>query len=142
MIVVDASVAAKWYLNEPGSDAAAGLMTAPELLYAPELIRVEVPGAIVRAYRRDRLSEQRTRDALGLWARDLEEGVVKLLPDDMLLPAALDHAIALRHAVQDCLYLSAALHGGGRLVTADEPFYRRASPQFATIELLPGCQSN
>jgi predicted nucleic acid-binding protein len=142
MIVVDASVAVKWYLNEPGSDEAAALLTTPGLLCAPELIRVEVPGAIVRAFRVNRLSEQRTREALGLWDRDLGEGVVKLLPDALLLPAALDHAIRLRHAVQDCLYLSAAVRGEGRLVTADGPFYRRAREQFPVIELLTGCRSN
>src|SRR5262245_39797495 len=56
MIVVDASIAAKWYLNEPGSAQAAAILTSDDVLLAPALIRLEVNGAIIRRYREGKLS--------------------------------------------------------------------------------------
>ncbi|MFH0341407.1 MAG: type II toxin-antitoxin system VapC family toxin [Chromatiales bacterium] len=41
MIVVDASVACKWYLDEPDCDAARALVTAKTELIAPDLILAE-----------------------------------------------------------------------------------------------------
>src|SRR5579871_3022186 len=103
MIVVDASVAAKWYLNEPGSEAAALLLEGDQPLFAPALIRIEVASAITRPFREGKLSEQRAREACELWLNDLAAGVVKLVPDDTLFEAAKDLAFRIRHSVQDCL---------------------------------------
>ena len=64
MIVVDASIAAKWYLNEPGSPEAAAFLTADAALLAPALIRIEVTGAIVRRYREGKLSLERAQSGL------------------------------------------------------------------------------
>ena len=44
MIVLDASVAAKTYLEEAGAEAATELLAGPVKLLAPELIRLEVAG--------------------------------------------------------------------------------------------------
>jgi predicted nucleic acid-binding protein len=49
MIVVDASVAAKWFLPEKGSSAALALQEGPSQLAAPDLIRMEVAAAITKA---------------------------------------------------------------------------------------------
>ena len=46
MIVVDANVAAKWYLPEIGTEAALELMGGPNRLFAPDLIRIEVLGSL------------------------------------------------------------------------------------------------
>jgi predicted nucleic acid-binding protein len=51
MIVVDANVAAKWYLPELGSEAALELMDGASPLFAPDLIRLEVLAAITRCVR-------------------------------------------------------------------------------------------
>jgi hypothetical protein len=47
MIVVDARIAAKWCLNEPGSTEAVALRTYAAILIAPGLIRAEGNGAIL-----------------------------------------------------------------------------------------------
>ena len=49
MIVIDANVAAKWLLPEPGSEAAVALQEGPQQLFAPDLIRLEVAAAIAGA---------------------------------------------------------------------------------------------
>ncbi len=41
-LVVDASVALKWFVAEDGSTRAAALLAGPELLVAPDLIEDEV----------------------------------------------------------------------------------------------------
>jgi predicted nucleic acid-binding protein len=136
MIVVDASIAAKWYLHEAGSTDAAALLTSASPLLAPSLIRVEVTGAIVRRYREGLLSKERAKEACELWDADLAGGAVQLVPDDTLLAAAREIAFQIRHAIQDCLYLAAAVDAGrARLVTADPTFHARASREFPFVEM-------
>jgi predicted nucleic acid-binding protein len=137
MIVVDASIAAKWYLNETGSTEAAAILTSDATLLAPALIRIEVTGAIIRQFREGKLSRQRAEEACELWEADLAAGAVQLVPDDTLIEQARAIAFQIRHAIQDCLYLAAAVDAGSvRLATADPTFHRRASPAFPFIELL------
>jgi predicted nucleic acid-binding protein len=136
MIVVDASVAAKWYLHEQGSEDASALLTTPQPLVAPSLIRVEVTGAIVRRHREGLLSRERVFEACELWEADLARGAVRLIPTPQLLPAARRIAVDIRHPIQDCLYLAAALANHGvPLVTADRKFHDRAGPAFPFVEL-------
>jgi predicted nucleic acid-binding protein len=136
MIVVDASIAAKWYLNEPGSEDAAALLTSPSVLIAPALVRIEVTGAIVRRYREGKLSLERAREACDLWEADLASGALRLLSDEGLIALARGIAFQIRHAIQDCLYLAAAVEtGSSRLVTADPTFHARATPVFSFVEL-------
>lgn len=136
MIVVDACIAAKWYLNEPGSAEAASLVTSATALIAPALIRIEVTGAIVRRYRERKLSAERAREACELWDADLASGAVRLIADDSLLIPARAIAFQIRHTIQDCLYLAAAVEvGSDRLVTADPTFHSRAKGEFPFVEL-------
>jgi predicted nucleic acid-binding protein len=139
MIVVDASIAAKWYLNEVGSEEAAALLTSGAALLAPALIRIEVTGAIVRRFREGKLALARAREACELWESDLSAGAVRLVPDDTLLEQARDIAFQIRHAIQDCLYLATAIGAGGaRLVTADPTFHNRAAAAFPFVDLQVG----
>lgn len=136
MIVVDASIAAKWYLNEPGSSEAAAFLTSADALIAPALIRVEVTGAILRRYREQKISQERAREACNLWDEDLADGAVRLLPDETLLVSARTIAFQIRHAIQDCLYIAAAVEvGDARLVTADATFHARATAAFPFVDL-------
>ena len=136
MIVVDASIAAKWYLNEHGSAEAAALLTSESLLQAPALIRIEVTGAILRRYWEGQLSLQRAREACDLWEEDLAGGALTLVPDATLIDSARVLAFEIRHTIQDCLYLAAAVAAGpARLVTADPTFHARASAAFPFVEL-------
>ena len=51
IMIVDASVAAKWYLPEEDSDKALALLGMPLQLFAPSLIKLEVCAAITRRVR-------------------------------------------------------------------------------------------
>ena len=141
MIVVDASIAAKWYLNEPGSAEAAAILTSDATLLAPALIRIEVTGAILRQFREGKLSRQRAEEACALWEADLAASTVQLVPDDTLLEQARAIAFQIRHAIQDCLYLAAAVEvGSSRLVTADPTFHKRAARAFPFVDLQAHAQ--
>jgi predicted nucleic acid-binding protein len=136
MIVVDASIAAKWYLNEPGSEEAASLLTSASVLIAPALIQVEVTGAIVRRFREGKLSVERAREACEVWDADIRGRAVRLVPDAGLLIPARTMAFQIRHTIQDCLYLAAAVETGcDRLVTADPTFHARAVTAFPFVDL-------
>lgn len=143
MIVLDANVAAKWYLNEPGSDEAAQFLTASTPLLAPALIRTEVTGAVVKNYRKGLLPLDKARAACELWQADLKAGALTLFPDEELLAEAIEVALQIRHTLQDCLYLTVAARFDAPLITADRPFFLSASASGRfKVSMLPGCVTN
>ena len=123
MLVVDASVAVKWFVPEAGS-AEAERLAAEETLHAPSLLRVEVGNAFRTLAARGSLSEPDAAEAMALL---LAAPVALHEPSDGLMAAALDLALLLGHPIYDCLYLALALDLGGPLVTADARFHRAAS---------------
>ena len=120
MRVVDASVAAKWFLPERGSSAAHELLSGHDRLVAPALIRLEVAAAIVRAFRADRMSEAVARDCCQAWDYLLGERVVQVIANDELHELAVKIAFEIKHSVQDCLYLAAGKAMKAPVLTADE----------------------
>ena len=135
MRVVDASVAAKWFLTEADSDLALALLDGGERLVAPVVIRTEVIGAILRACRDGHIDRPKARAALDAWARLLDGGLVSLVPEQEILGKAVDLAFSLRHPLPDCLYLAVAVQMDLGLVTADGPLHKRGS-KVARVGLL------
>jgi len=146
MIVIDASVAAKWYLPEVGSTAAVELQEGPDQLIAPELIRMEVAGSITRRVRSDKKEERLAPDVAVSrcvkWFRLLDQAAISLIPDAELLQEAVNLSVEIKHTLQDCMYLAAARGLNARLVTADRPFHERAVRFYTHISLLPGYEAN
>ncbi len=115
-IVVDASVAVKWILPEPGSPAAAALREQDSDLTAPSLIVAEVGNAIWRAVRYRALDQSdglHGFEAALIWFQSL-------IPIEELRVRALALAIELHHPIYDCFYLALADRENAPLVTADE----------------------
>jgi predicted nucleic acid-binding protein len=142
MIVLDASVAAKAYLEEMGSDEAIAVLACEEKLLAPELIRVEVCAALCRRVRRSELEAQEARVRCDHWLGRLRTGLISLTPDLDLMADAIELATELKHALQDCLYLAVARRFDAPLITADRAFVERALPFYGRVSLLPGCEGN
>jgi predicted nucleic acid-binding protein len=142
MIVVDANVAVKAYIEEAGSEAASELLTGTTRLLGPELIRVEVAGAICRRVRRRELEPAEAEARCQHWLAELDKGLFNLSSDRELLPEAIALSTKLKHSVQDCLYLAVAIRGNAPLVTADRPFHDRARPWYKKVSLLKGCEKN
>lgn len=142
MIVIDASVAAKSYLNEAGTDAAIALMTGHEQLIAPQLIQVEVIAAICGNVRKGALTEQEAEDRCNRWLRHLADDVMLLHPDRMVLDNAAGLALTYKHPVQDCVYLAVANHFKVPMITADGRFLKKVASAYSNISLLSGCSAN
>ena len=136
MIVVDASVAVKWFIPEAGEEAAAKLLGGKPRLVAPVLIRLEVTGAIIRRYREGHISEKRAREGRHAWEAMLENRVVRLVPDADLFEDAVHMAFLAKHTLADCLYLAAAKEFGAPVITADGPMRDRGTRVYKNIRLL------
>jgi predicted nucleic acid-binding protein len=133
-LVVDASVALKWVLDEPETGRALALIGAEPLL-APEFLDLECANVLARDVRRGLISAPNATEALA--------SIAAVPMRRAALPAhvAAAHAIAveLQQSVYDSLYLALALAERAVLVTADGRFARAAlaRPAYAaSVRLL------
>jgi len=138
VIVVDASVAAKWFLAEEGSLHANTLLRSTDKLVAPDLIRIEVHAAITRRFRTGELPEETVRHSSQRWFKMIGEGVIAFLSSEADEQAAIDLALQLKHPFQDCLYLALAQRLQAPLVTADPKFLGRAAKLYPQVRSLFG----
>ena len=121
-LVVDASVALKWVVEEEESEAALALKGRD--LAAPSLLRVEAANALRTLAARRAITPAAALNLLSL----LQEAPVTVVvePDDALERRALEIALELGHPVYDCVYLALAEGMGRQLVTADGRLLRAA----------------
>jgi predicted nucleic acid-binding protein len=136
ILVVDASVAAKWFLAEDESAKAELILASAHELAAPALLRVEVTAAIVRRFRNSGIDETDAQRKLEHAHRFLVEPAFRFDENDVLLTRAAEIALKLRHALQDCIYIACAERHGVELVTADASLLKRAAPLFPFVRSL------
>ena len=114
-LVVDASVALKWFVSEDGSDLAVELLNSGEPLIAPDLVLAEVCNAAWKSLRRREIDRAQFDEV----ATDLTQVFQLLVPLDRLIRPAAALARELDHPVYDCFYLALAEAENVPLVTAD-----------------------
>ena len=117
-LVVDASVAVKWLVEEEDSDAADRLLEPRHELFAPRLMASEVGNALWRKVRMGQLERSRA----GAVAAAISEMAVRWMADEDTGPDAVRLSLALDRPVYDCVYLALAHRIGATLVTADARF--------------------
>jgi hypothetical protein len=142
MIVVDASIAVKWFIPEPGEEAAGKLLGGHDQLLAPSLIRMEVSGAIIRRFRAGELSEQRAREGTAAWEVMLSHRVIRLIPETEIFDEAVQMAFLARHTLADCLYLATAKRLQAPVITADKSMRERGLRVYPNITFLSGAERN
>lgn len=119
-LIVDASVAAKWFLPEPDASAALRLLNGRHRLIAPDLIRSQFGNIVWKLHARGVLDTDEASDMI----EHFLSLPLEIHDSTYLLAPALQIALATGRTVYDCLYLALAVELGGTVVTADE---RRAN---------------
>ena len=121
--VLDASVAAKWFLPsvaEPHANEAKELLSAYDRgqvgFSAPDVFWPELGNVLWKAVQRTRISVAHAEVAVS----QAQSLTIRSLPSVQLLPVALKIAVAHKRAIYDSLYLAAALTIREDFVTADE----------------------
>ena len=124
-IVLDAGVAAKWWLPpEPGTPDAVALFVrhaaGAVVFVVPDLFWSEAANVFWKAAGRRRMTTDEARTAFA----HLAQTHCTTVPTPPLLPQALDLALRYRCSVYDAVYVATALESGAVLVTADEALAR------------------
>jgi predicted nucleic acid-binding protein len=117
--VIDASVAAKWVIDEPGT--AQALKLRRHVLAAPDLLISECASIIWKKLRLGELTGSEASLAIGLLLR----ADIELVPTRTLARRAIDLAILLDHSAYDCMYLALAEASERPFVTADARLLRK-----------------
>jgi predicted nucleic acid-binding protein len=117
-LVVDASVAVKWLVEEEYSDTADSLLEERHELFAPRLMASEVGNVLWRKARMGEIERSR----VGVLAAAIPEMAVSWTEDESVCPDAVRLSLALDRPVYDCVYLALAHRIGATLVTADTRF--------------------
>ena len=114
-VVVDASVAVKWFIPEEMSAHARMFLTAEYELLAPDLLWAELGNALWKKHRRRELDPRTAHRLL----RDFSRVPIEFHASEPWTDAALELAIRHGVTVYDGLYLVLATGSGCRVVTAD-----------------------
>jgi predicted nucleic acid-binding protein len=133
-VVVDSSVALKWFIPERLTDEAASLLDARVELLAPDLIYPEAGNILWKKVGRGEIEPRHARDILAAFGR------VPLLvvSSSLLVEAALEIALAHRRTVYDALYVALAVARESVFVTADDKLVGalRGGPLAAHVQAL------
>jgi predicted nucleic acid-binding protein len=135
-LVVDASVALKWLVSEPGREAAVSLLSLYEAdrihLSAPSQIVDEVASALSKLSRRRKISAAQADYAF----RSFDLYLPELVDDLGLVVAALSLSLEHKTSYWDCLYLALAIERKADLITADQRFYRSVARHYPFVRML------
>ena len=137
MIVVDASLAVKWFLPESGAEAAAALLLEQDEIAGPDMLAVEVHATLVRGANMVKSNRLEAETAIRRFQAMIESGEVTLirsLPNQIERAANL--AIDLGHPLKDCIYLALAMELDCELVTCDARFAEKAKGVWDRVRVL------
>jgi predicted nucleic acid-binding protein len=118
-IVVDASVAIKWFVPEIHSEAAGRLFDPQIVLCAPDLIVSEFGNTLWKKVRRGDIPREEAEEILASFAAL----PLDLYPTKVIQSAAFQLALELDRSVHDSIYLALAIAQRCTVITADRKFH-------------------
>jgi predicted nucleic acid-binding protein len=138
MIVVDASLGAKWFLDEAGSQEATELLVSQRRqIAAPDLFGIEVASALVRECNVRQDDASHFSWVLARLGALLDSGAVNLMrTNNQALATASSTAIDIGHPLKDCIYLILAMELDCDLVTCDARFANKAQDVWDRVRVL------
>lgn len=132
-LVVDTSVAVKWFFEEPHTPEASSVLDALRAgayrAVVPDLIYAEFANAVWKRVVREGLDTEEGAIAVATFERLPLESVAS----PPLLLAAYRLAVEHRRTVYDGLFLALSGLAEAELVTADEALYRAVHPRLARV---------
>jgi predicted nucleic acid-binding protein len=133
-IVVDASYAIKWFVDEGGPSvrAARRLLLAGNDLIAPSLLLSEVQNVMWKKLRAGQVTEEQG----SIVAASLKRFFAHVEPDDALVESAWAIAVGHDHPICDCLYVALARRAGAHLATFDKRMKSLAKAAGVPIEAM------
>ena|ERR1043165_3549649 len=136
-LVVDSSVAVKWFVAEPYSTEARRILDAYQngtlSFLAPDLINAEFGNIIWKKHLFQGLAVSDAQDILDKF-RLLQ---VTLTPTGELLKDAYRIAVTHQRTVYDALYLALGIRENCQVVTADEKLVNAVGTAFPNLIWLP-----
>jgi predicted nucleic acid-binding protein len=131
--VLDASVAAKWFLPQESEPLAAealemaqGYAEGSVALIVPDLFWAEIANILWKCHRTQRISEEAAEAAL----RSAIELRIPTYPSGPLLSDAFAIAMRFQRTVYDSLYIALALSSQRPLITADKRLFHAVGAEF------------
>lgn len=137
VVVLDASVAVRWVVEEAGSDEAAALLERDVAWIAPRLLLTEAASALRRKVADKALAPAAAAQSLDALLQAIADGVIRLIDDERVIAPALLLAVSLQHKVPDCLYLALAEREGAGIATADDRLARLARSRGVDVLQVP-----
>ena len=130
-IVIDASVAVKWFVPEEGHESARALLDQHDALIAPDWLLAEVANVFWKQQRSGQITPALAQEALNILP-----GLLELAPIATLIHEAFEIAHMIDHPVYDCIYLALTREQGATLVTDDRGLIRKGTAaHFSVIAL-------
>jgi len=137
LVVLDASVAVRWIVEEEGSDEAAALLERDVSWIAPRLLLTEAASALRRKVADDAIALEDAVQSLDVLLQAIADGVVRLVDDERTIAQSLLLAVSLQHKVPDCVYLALAEREGASIATAEDRLSRLARSRGVTVLQVP-----
>ena len=119
-LVVDASVAIRWYVEASGTPAAIAILDSDDPLVAPDLVVAEITNVTWKMVRAGQISQ----DHGARIAAVLPTAFSNLVSAASLATRALEISSHLDHPVYDSIYIALAELQDARLITADDRLIR------------------
>lgn len=118
-LIVDASAAIKWYVNEEHAEAARRLQDETFDLHVPDLFFPEIGNILWKKVRRGNVDATAARAIV----KALAVFPMTTHPSGPLWEAAFEIALQTDRTVYDSLYVALAVSLDARLVTADQKLF-------------------
>ena len=113
--IIDASIAAKWFINEEYSDEALSLLQKGSQLHSPDFFLLEMDSIISKWVRRTSISNEEAFELRNA----LKQYPISYHPFTLLLDTAFSISLETGQSIYDCTYVCLAAALKGRMVTAD-----------------------
>ena len=139
ILVVDASVAIKWFVEEPLRPQARKLLADRHEFVEPDLLVAEVANLAWKKTVRGEIGPDQAHSIVRNIA--LPPFVSTFVESSTLRDRALALALQWNHPVYDCFYVSCAEAISAPFVSADEKFLRLLKARGSPIRIVPLAQA-